>query len=223
MDVMYSMGIGVAFLASVLGTFHIVLTPEFMFYETALMLAGFLMFGRWLEARAKGRTGTAIKKLLNLQSKTATILRDEDGISVESQIPTEEVVVGDVVLVKPGERIPVDGTVVSGESYVDESMITGEPIPTMKRTGSSVVGGTINQNGVLKFRSEKIGKDTVLAQIIKLVESAQGSKPPVQRIADKAVSYFIPTVLTIAIVAFIVWYFLLGSSILLDSQFLYPF
>lgn len=172
------------------------------------------MFGRWLEARAKGRTGTAIKKLLNLQSKTATILRDEDGISVESQIPTEEVVVGDVVLVKPGERIPVDGTVVSGESYVDESMITGEPIPTMKRTGSSVVGGTINQNGVLKFRSEKIGKDTVLAQIIKLVESAQGSKPPVQRIADKAVSYFIPTVLTIAIVAFIVWYFLLGSSIL---------
>ena len=214
MDVMYSMGIGVAFLASVLGTFHIVLTPEFMFYETALMLAGFLMFGRWLEARAKGRTGTAIKKLLNLQSKTATILRDEDGISVESQIPTEEVVVGDVVLVKPGERIPVDGTVVSGESYVDESMITGEPIPTMKRTGSSVVGGTINQNGVLKFRSEKIGKDTVLAQIIKLVESAQGSKPPVQRIADKAVSYFIPTVLTIAIVAFIVWYFLLGSSIL---------
>ena len=104
--------------------------------------------------------------------------------------------------------------VVSGESYVDESMITGEPIPTMKRTGSSVVGGTINQNGVLKFRSEKIGKDTVLAQIIKLVESAQGSKPPVQRIADKAVSYFIPTVLTIAIVAFIVWYFLLGSSIL---------
>ena len=185
-----------------------------MFYETALMLAGFLMFGRWLEARAKGRTGTAIKKLLNLQSKTATILRDEDGISVESQIPTEEVVVGDVVLVKPGERIPVDGTVVSGESYVDESMITGEPIPTMKRTGSSVVGGTINQNGVLKFRSEKIGKDTVLAQIIKLVESAQGSKPPVQRIADKAVSYFIPTVLTIAIVAFIVWYFLLGSSIL---------
>lgn len=214
MDVMYSMGIGVAFAASVLGTFNIVLTPEFMFYETALMLAGFLMFGRWLEARAKGRTGTAIKKLLNLQSKTATILRDENGSSVETQIPTEEVVVGDVVLVKPGERIPVDGKVVSGESYVDESMITGEPIPTMKSTGSSVVGGTINQNGVLKFRSEKIGKDTVLAQIIKLVESAQGSKPPVQRIADQAVSYFIPTVLTIAIVAFVVWYFILGSSIL---------
>lgn len=214
MDVMYSMGIGVAFISSILGTFNVVLTPEFMFYETALMLAGFLMFGRWLEARAKGRTGTAIKKLLGLQAKTATVLRDEGDSSVEIQIPTEEVVVGDIVLVKPGERIPVDGKIISGESYVDESMITGEPIPTLKNTGSPVVGGTINQNGVLKFRSEKIGKDTVLAQIIKLVESAQGSKPPVQRIADQAVSYFIPTVLTIAMVSFIVWYFILGSTIL---------
>ncbi|MCC7564192.1 MAG: heavy metal translocating P-type ATPase [Methanobacterium sp.] len=214
MDVMYSMGIGVAFFSSILGTFNVVLTPEFMFYETALMLAGFLMFGRWLESRAKGRTGTAIKKLLGLQAKNATVLRDEGDSSVEIQIPTEDVVVGDIVLVKPGERIPVDGKVVSGESYVDESMITGEPIPNLKIAGSSVVGGTINQNGVLKFRSEKIGKDTVLAQIIKLVESAQGSKPPVQRIADQAVSYFIPTVLTIAIVSFIVWYFILGSTIL---------
>jgi len=214
MDVMYSMGIGVAFISSILGTFNVVLTPEFMFYETALMLAGFLMFGRWLESRAKGRTGTAIKKLLGLQAKNATVLRDEGASSVEIQIPTEDVVVGDIVLVKPGERIPVDGKVVSGESYVDESMITGEPIPNLKIAGSSVVGGTINQNGVLKFRSEKIGKDTVLAQIIKLVESAQGSKPPVQRIADQAVSYFIPTVLTIAIVSFIVWYFILGSTIL---------
>ncbi|HOI40604.1 MAG TPA: heavy metal translocating P-type ATPase [Methanobacterium sp.] len=214
MDVMYSMGIGVAFFSSILGTFNVVLTPEFMFYETALMLAGFLMFGRWLESRAKGRTGTAIKKLLGLQAKNATVLRDEGASSVEIQIPTEDVVVGDIVLVKPGERIPVDGKVVSGESYVDESMITGEPIPNLKIAGSSVVGGTINQNGVLKFRSEKIGKDTVLAQIIKLVESAQGSKPPVQRIADQAVSYFIPTVLTIAIVSFIVWYFILGSTIL---------
>lgn len=214
MDVMYSMGIGVAFISSILGTFNVVLTPEFMFYETALMLAGFLMFGRWLESRAKGRTGTAIKKLLGLQAKNATVLRDEGDSSVEIQIPTEDVVVGDIVLVKPGERIPVDGKVVSGESYVDESMITGEPIPNLKIAGSSVVGGTINQNGVLKFRSEKIGKDTVLAQIIKLVESAQGSKPPVQRIADQAVSYFIPTVLTIAIVSFIVWYFILGSTIL---------
>ncbi len=215
MDVMYSLGIGVAFISSILGTFNIVLTPEFMFYETALMLAGFLMLGRWLEARAKGRTGTAIKKLVGLQAKTATILRnDGDGGSFETQVPVEDVLVGDTVLVKPGERIPVDGKVVSGESYVDESMITGEPIPSLKNAGSGVVGGTINQNGVLKFQAEKIGKDTTLAQIIKLVESAQGSKPPVQRIADRAVSYFIPTVLTIAIAAFIIWYFLLGSTLL---------
>jgi P-type Cu+ transporter len=215
MDVMYSMGIGVAFVSSVMGTFNIVLTPEFMFYETALMLAGFLMLGRWLEARAKGRTGTAIKKLVGLQAKTATVLRDEgDENGVETKLPVEEVLVGDIVLVKPGERIPVDGKVVSGDSYVDESMITGEPIPSLKNAGSKVVGGTINQNGVLKFRAEKIGKDMVLAQIIKLVESAQGSKPPVQRIADQAVTYFIPSVLTIAIVSFIVWYFLLGSTLL---------
>lgn len=214
MDVMYSLGIGVAFASSILGTFNIVLTPEFMFYETALMLAGFLMLGRWLEARAKGRTGTAIKKLIGFQAKTATILRDEDEKSVETQIPVEDVSVGDIVLVKPGERVPVDGKVVSGESYVDESMITGEPIPALKNEGSNVVGGTINQNGVLKFLAEKIGKDTALAQIIKLVESAQGSKPPVQRIADEAVTYFIPTVLTIAIVSFIIWYVLLGSTLL---------
>lgn len=215
MDVMYSMGIGVAFISSVLGTFNIILTPEFMFYETALMLAGFLMMGRWLEARAKGRTGTAIKKLVGFQAKTATVIRDDgDEKGIETQVPVEDVLVGDIVLVKPGERIPVDGKVVSGESYVDESMITGEPIPSMKNIDSKVVGGTINQNGVLKFQAEKIGKDMILAQIIKLVESAQGSKPPVQRIADQAVTYFIPTVLTIAIVAFVVWYFLLGSTLL---------
>ncbi|MFA0847647.1 MAG: heavy metal translocating P-type ATPase [Methanobacterium formicicum] len=211
MDVMYSMGIGVAFVSSILGTFNLVLTPEFMFYETALMLAGFLMLGRWMEARAKGRTGTAIKKLIGLQAKTALVLR-EDG--VETMVPVEEVMVGDTVLVKPGDKIPVDGKVISGESYVDESMITGEPIPSLKIAGSSVVGGTINQNGVLNFQAGKIGRDTVLAQIIKLVESAQGSKPPVQRIADQAVTYFIPTVLTVAIVAFLVWYFVLGSTLL---------
>ncbi|NYB52934.1 MAG: copper-translocating P-type ATPase [Methanobacteriaceae archaeon] len=214
MDVMYSLGIGVAFISSILGTFNIVLTPQFMFYETALMLAGFLMLGRWLEARAKGRTGTAIKKLMNLQSKTATVIRDKGDESVEIQIPVEDVQIGDLVLVKPGERIPVDGEVVSGESYVDESMITGEPIPVRKYRGSDVVGGTINQNGILKFRAEKIGKDTALSRIIKLVEDAQGSKPPVQRIADQAVTYFIPTVLIIALASFIVWYFLLGSTLL---------
>lgn len=210
MDVMYSLGIGVAYISSILGTFNIILTPEFMFYETALMLAGFLMLGRWLEARAKGRTSTAIKALVGLQAKRAIVIRNGQ----EMELPIEEVQLKDQVLVKPGERIPVDGEVLEGESYVDESMITGEPIPILMRPGKSVVGGTINQNGVLKFRADKIGKDTVLAQIIKIVESAQGSKPPVQRIADQAVTYFIPTILTIAVAAFLIWYFILGSTLL---------
>ena len=210
MDVMYSMGIGVAFVSSVLGTFNILLTPQFMFYETALMLAGFLMLGRYLEARAKGRTSTAIKKLVGMQPKTATVIKD----GIEVQIPIEDVEIKDIVVVKPGEKIPADGTVVSGESYVDESAITGEPIPVFKDIGKNVVGGTINKNGALKFKAARIGKDTVLAQIINLVESAQGSKPPVQRIADKAVTYFIPTILTIAIVSFILWYYVFGSTLL---------
>lgn len=210
MDVMYSLGIGVAYLSSLLGTFQIVLTPDFMFYETALMLAGFLMLGRWLETRAKGKTSSAIKALIGLQAKTALVIRD----NIEIEIPAEEVQVDDLVLVKPGDKIPVDGIVVSGESYVDESMITGEPLPVLSKPGKRVVGGTINQDGVLKFRADKIGKETILAQIINLVETAQGSKPPVQRIADRVVSYFIPTVLIIAISAFSIWYFLLASSLL---------
>lgn len=210
MDVMYSMGIGVAYVSSVLGTFSILLTPEFMFYETALMLAGFLMLGRYLETRAKGRTSTAIKKLAGMQAKTATVLRE----GKEVLISVEDVEIGDTVVVKPGEKIPADGVVCSGESYVDESAITGEPIPVLKNKGKNIVGGTINKNGTLNFKTTKVGKDTVLAQIIRLVETAQGSKPPVQKIADKAVTYFIPTILTIAIVAFIVWYLLLGSSLL---------
>ena len=169
MDVMYSMGIGVAYVSSVLGTFSILLTPQFMFYETALMLAGFLMLGRYLETRAKGRTSTAIKKLVGMQAKTATVIKE----GKEIQIPIEEVEISDLVVVKPGEKIPADGKVVSGESYVDESAITGEPIPVLKDTGKNVVGGTINKNGTLKFETTKIGKDTVLAQIIKLVETAR--------------------------------------------------
>jgi len=210
MDVMYSMGIGVAYVSSVLGTFNILLTPEFMFYETALMLAGFLMLGRYLETRAKGRTSSAIKKLMGLQAKTATVLRE----GKEIKISVEDIEINDTVVVKPGEKIPADGKVISGESYVDESAITGEPIPVLKNIGKDVVGGTINKNGALNFKTTKIGKDTFLAQIISLVETAQGSKPPVQKIADKAVTYFIPTILTIAIVAFMVWYFILGSTLL---------
>ncbi|HVP25228.1 MAG TPA: heavy metal translocating P-type ATPase [Methanomicrobiales archaeon] len=210
MDVMYSMGIGVAYGASVLGTFGIVLTSDFIFYDTALMLAGFLMLGRYLEARAKGRTGDAIRKLVDLAPKKATVIRPEG----EAEIPASEVVPGDLVLVRPGERIPVDGEVSDGESYVDESMITGEPIPVLKKAGIPVVGGTLNTNGVLRFRATRVGKETVLAQIVRLVEDAQGSKPPVQRIADRAVTWFIPTVLAIAILAFTYWYFLAGAPLL---------
>jgi Cu+-exporting ATPase len=210
MDVMYSMGIGVAYGASVLGTFGIVLTPDFMFYETALMLAGFLMLGRYLEARAKGRTGDAIRKLMDLAPRMATVVRD----GAEAVIPAADVVPGDLVLVKPGERVPVDGDVTGGESYVDESMITGEPIPALKKAGLPVVGGTLNQNSVLRFRATRVGKETVLAQIVRLVEDAQGSKPPVQRIADRAVTYFIPAVLSIALISFALWYFVAGETLL---------
>ncbi len=210
MDVMYSMGIGVAFVSSIFGTFEIVLTREFLFYETAVMLATFLTLGRYLETRAKGKTSEAIKKLIGLQPKTAVVIRNKSEI----EIPIEDVQVNDIVVVKPGEKIPVDGIVVDGESYVDESMISGEPIPVLKKKNRNVVGGTLNKNGVIKFKATKIGKDTVLSQIIKLVQDAQGSKPPVQRIADKAVSYFIPTVLAIAIISFIVWYLVLENTLL---------
>ncbi|NYT14177.1 MAG: copper-translocating P-type ATPase [Candidatus Methanofastidiosa archaeon] len=210
MDVMYSMGIGVAFFSSILGTFNILLGSEFMFYEAAVMLATFLTFGRFLEERAKGKTSESIKRLMGLQAKNATVIRD----GKEIEIPIEDVVVGDIVIVKPGEKIPVDGEVISGQSYVDESMISGEPIPVLKEKTSKVIGATINKNSVINFRATKVGKDTVLSQIIKLVEEAQGSKPEIQKIADKAVSYFIPTVLTIAAISFISWYFIFDSTFL---------
>ena len=210
MDVMYAMGIGVAYGASILGTFEVVLTPAFNFYDTAVMLASFLTLGRYLEARAKGRTSEAIRKLIGLRPKTATVLRE--GREVE--VPIEDVVVGDILLIRPGEKVPVDGTVVGGESSVDESMITGEAIPADKREDDEVVGGTLNVNGVLRVRAGRIGKDMVLSQIIRLVRDAQGSKPPVERIADVAVSYFIPVVLTIATAAFLIWYVVLGAPLL---------
>jgi len=209
MDVMYSMGISVAFISSVLGTFEIMLSKEYLFYEEAVLLASFLTFGRYLEAKAKGKTSEAIKKLIGLQPKTATIIFNNK----ENEIAIEDVQINDIVISKPGEKIAVDGEVIEGSSYVDESMISGEPIPVLKKKGDTVVGGTINKNSVIKFKAKKIGKDTFLSQIISLVEEAQGSKPPVQRIADKVVSYFIPIVLSIAIISFIVWYFVLNSSL----------
>jgi len=210
MDVMYAMGIGVAYGSSILGTFGIVLTSDFMFYETAIMLASFLTLGRFLEAKAKGSTSEAIRKLVGLQPKKATVLRDGSEI----EVAVEEVVVGDQIQVKPGEKIPVDGLVLDGQSYVDESMITGEPVPVLKVVGQNVVGGTINKNGVLRFRATKVGRETILAQIISLVQEAQGSRPPIQRIADRAVSYFIPTILSIAALAFVYWYFIARETLL---------
>ena len=209
MDVMYAMGIGVAFVASVLGTVGI-LSREFIFYETSILLASFLTLGRYLEARAKGKTSETIKKLINLNPRKALILRPEGEVEVN----IDEVLVNDIALVRPGDGIPVDGVIISGESYIDESMLTGESIPVFRRAGDSVIGGTINKNSILKIRAERVGRDTVLSQIIRLVESAQGSRPPIQRIADRVVSFFIPVVLAIAIVTFIIWYFIVGTTAL---------
>lgn len=207
MDVMYSMGIGVAFVSSLMGTFRIVLTPQFMFYETAVFLAAFLTLGRYLETKAKGRTSEAIKKLMGLQAKTATVLRDGQ----EVEVAAVDLMAGDVILVRPGEKVPADGLVVDGESYVDESMITGEPIPALKKKGDDVVGGTLNKNGAIRFQASKVGRETALAQIIALVEEAQGSKPSIQRLADRAVAFFIPAVLTIAALTFLLWRFVLAD------------
>jgi len=207
---MYGMGIGVAYISSILGTFGIVLTPDFMFYETAVMLATFLTLGRYLEARAKGRTSEAIVKLVGLQPKKAVILKD----GLEREIYAEEVQVGDILLIRPGEKIPADGLVEQGESYVDQAMITGESIPVLKKPGSSAVGGTLNKNGSLQIRATRVGKDTALARIISLVEAAQGSRPAVQRIADRAVSYFIPAIISIALAAFTYWYFVAHNTLL---------
>ena len=214
MDVMYAMGTGAAYTASVLATLGL-LPPGYVFYEAAVLLASFLMLGRLLETIAKGRTSEAIKKLVGLQAKTARVVRNGE----EKEVPVEEVQVGDLVIVKPGEKIPVDGVVVEGESYVDESMITGEPIPSLKKAGDEVVGATINQNGVLKIKATKVGKDTLLAQIIRMVEEAQASRPPIQRLADKIVAYFIPVVFAIAIASYIYWRFFGNVAIMPPELF----
>lgn len=232
MDVMYTMGILVAFISSLLGTFNIILDSSFMFYETAIMLSSFLMLGRFLEARAKRKTSSSIKELIGLQPKTATLLvkKNPDNLNLnqmevdsesseikdynEKEILIEDISINDLLLVRPGDKIPADSVVYGGNSYVDEAMITGEPIPKLKTKGSDVFAGTINQDGILRVNAKKIGKETVLSQIIDLVEKAQSSKPPVQKIADKVVKYFIPTILTIAIISFISWYFIFNAGLL---------
>ena len=216
MDVMYSMGITVAYISSILGTFNIVLDHSFMFYETAIMLPSFLLIGRYLEAKAKKKTSDSIRELIGLQPTAATLIElDSNGnIVSQKEVNIKEIQIGDILLVRPGDKIPVDGEVIGGHSYVDESMINGEPIPKAKRDGEEVFAGTINQDGVLHIKAKKIGSETVLSNIIRLVEKAQSSRPPVQKLANTAVSYFIPTILTIAVVVFLLWYFVFDSTLL---------
>ena len=216
MDVMYAMGILVAFISSVLGTFNIILDHTFMLYETSIMLPSFLSVGRYLEAKAKYKTSDSIKKLIGLQPKTATLIEVDENKNIikQKEIGIEDIKINDILIVKPGDKIPTDAIIFDGSSDIDESMITGEPLPKTKHIGDEVFAGTVNQDGLLKIKTNKIGKETLLSQIIDMVEKAQSTKPPVQKIADTVVSYFIPVIITIALIAFCVWYFLLNSTLL---------
>ena len=206
MDTLVALGVGAAYLYSLYVSIAMWLgstafTMRNLYYEIAGFLIAFILLGKLLESIAKGKTSEAIKKLMGLQPKTAMVLRGGQ----EKEIPVEEVVVGDIIIVKPGQKISVDGIVTEGHSSVDESMITGESIPVEKSEGSEVIGATINKIGSFKFKATKVGKDTALAQIVKLVEEAQGSKAPIQELADKISAYFVPVVVIIGILAFIVW------------------
>ena len=216
MDVMYSMGISVAYVSSVLGTFAVILDHSFMFYESAVMLPSFLMIGRFLEAKAKKKTSDSIRELIGLQPTVAVLVELNKNKEVISQreVQIAEISLKDNLLVRPGDKIPVDGKVIGGESFVDESMINGEPIPKFKKEGEEVFAGTINQDGVLIVSALKIGSKTILSNIIRLVEKAQSSRPPVQKFANTIVSYFIPVILTLAILVFCIWYFVLGATLL---------
>ena len=182
--------------------------PE-IYFETAAFLITFVTLGKWLEAKAKSRASEAIQKLMGLQAKTARVVRGTKTLD----IPIEEVKVGDTVLVRPGEKVPLDGKIAKGASAVDESMITGESLPVAKKAGDSVIGATINKTGSFEYEVTKIGKDTVLAQIIRLVEEAQGSKAPIQDFADRVSTYFVPIVIGLAVLTFIIWYFALGGGL----------
>lgn len=206
MDVLVALGTSAAYSYSLYSTLthnagnH---SMVHLYYETSAVLITLILLGKWLETLTKRRTSGAIKKLMGLQVKTAIVMRDGE----ERQIPVEEVTVGEIVLVKPGETIPVDGEIIHGHSTVDESMITGESIPADKQTGDQVIGATVNQHGMLKVRATKIGKDTALAQIIRIVEEAQASKATIQRVADRISGIFVPIVVGIAALVFCIWYF----------------
>ena len=199
MDSLIALGTSAAYFFSV---YAVLFNPTLgQYFETSAILITLVIMGKWLESIAKGKTSDAIKKLMGLSPKTAIVIRNKKEI----RIPISEVIVGDIILVKPGEKIPVDGKIISGHSSIDESMITGESIPVEKNIKDLVIGGTINKLGSFKFKATKIGADTTLAQIIKLVEEAQETKAPIQRFADLVSAYFVPTVIAIALITFISW------------------
>ncbi|MEI0558185.1 heavy metal translocating P-type ATPase [Brachyspira intermedia] len=213
MDSLVAIGTTAAFSYSIYSTVlaFMGLNPhgENLYYESAAVIITLVQFGKYLEARSKGKTGEAIKKLMGLQPKTATIIKDGE----EKEIKIADVKVDDIVLVRPGEKIPVDGEIIEGYSSVDESMLTGESIPVEKSVGDKVVGASINKTGSFKFKAQKVGADTALAQIIKLVEDAQGSKAPIAHIADVVSSYFVPAVITIALISGIIWFIALHNFV----------
>ncbi|WP_010650131.1 heavy metal translocating P-type ATPase [Oceanobacillus massiliensis] len=204
MDVLVAMGTGAAYFYSLYEAIKSIGNPEYMphlYFETSAILITLILVGKYLETRAKTQTSAAISKLLNLQAKQARTVRNGE----ELMIPVEEVIAGDLLIVKPGEKIPVDGIVTKGRTAIDESMITGESIPIEKGTNAPVIGSTINKNGLIEMEATKVGKDTALASIVKAVENAQGSKAPIQRLADVISGYFVPIVIGIAVLTFIVW------------------
>ncbi|MEO1690240.1 MAG: heavy metal translocating P-type ATPase [Cyanobacteria bacterium J06631_6] len=207
MDTLIVLGTSAAYLYSLFAT----LFPSFfiarglaaeVYYETAAVVITMILLGRWFESRARGKTSEAIRQLIGLQAKSARVIRQ----GKEIDLPIAKVEIGDVILVRPGEKIPVDGTIISGGSTVDEAMVTGESIPVQKRSGDEVIGATINQTGSFKFKATRVGVDTVLAQIVKLVQDAQASKAPIQRLADRVTSWFVPVVMAIAVLTFILWF-----------------
>jgi Cu+-exporting ATPase len=208
MDVLVAMGSSVAYFYSLAVLLYSPLGSH-VYFETSAVIITLIKLGKMLESRTKGRTGGAIRKLMGLRPKTATILQD----GKETEIPLSQVRVGDVVIVHPGETIPVDGAVLEGESAVDESMLTGESIPVDKHPGAELAGGTINGEGRLKFEAKRVGKDTVLAQIIRLVQEAQGSKAPIQALADRIAAFFVPGVIGIAFLTFILWWTIGGDFV----------
>jgi Cu+-exporting ATPase len=206
MNSLVAVGVLASYGYSLVTTFAPELLPEsarYVYYEAAAVIVTLILFGRLLEARATGRTGEAIQKLAGLQAKTARV---ERGGKV-ADIPAGEVVAGDIVVIRPGEHIPVDGTVIDGSSNVDESMISGEPLPVEKEEGSTVIGGTINKTGAFRFRADRVGRDTMLAGIIRMVEEAQGAKLPIQTLVDRVTAWFVPAVIVLAALTFALWFF----------------